>query len=322
MSVFQLVPRVVPKAGDDAPAKSLLSFLWRMSGHHQIWICILALIVAALSMAPLELQRRIINNAIDSRDIKLLALLGSAYLVLLLVQASLKFILRIYQGWLSESAIRHGREHLIRIHNARHGTLPESEGQGRAVSIIAAEIDKLGGFVGEGLSQPVVNFGMLLFIVGYMLVVQPFVSAVSLLFLFPQILIVPVVQQRLNRLIERRLSLIRGLSDRIVDPQTHENDDNADLIGTQLDQIYGNRITIFLWKFAMKGLVNLFNTLAPLTVLMVGGYFALHGETTIGVVVAFMSGFDRLANPLRELLSYYRVAAQAKVQHQMIARWM
>jgi ABC-type bacteriocin/lantibiotic exporter with double-glycine peptidase domain len=48
----------------------------------------------------------------------------------------------------------------------------------------------------------------------------------------------------------------------------------------------------------------------------------IEGETTIGVVVAFISGFDRMSTPLRELIAYYRIAAQASVQHRMIARWM
>jgi ABC-type bacteriocin/lantibiotic exporter with double-glycine peptidase domain len=48
----------------------------------------------------------------------------------------------------------------------------------------------------------------------------------------------------------------------------------------------------------------------------------IQGETTVGVIVAFISGFDRLSAPLRELVNYYRVAAQAAVQHRMIARWM
>jgi ABC-type bacteriocin/lantibiotic exporter with double-glycine peptidase domain len=64
------------------------------------------------------------------------------------------------------------------------------------------------------------------------------------------------------------------------------------------------------------------NGLAPLSVLVVGGYMVIEGQTTIGVIVAFITGFERLSDPLRELLNYYRVAAQAGVQHDMIARWM
>jgi ABC-type bacteriocin/lantibiotic exporter with double-glycine peptidase domain len=43
---------------------------------------------------------------------------------------------------------------------------------------------------------------------------------------------------------------------------------------------------------------------------MVGGYLVTSGATTIGTVVAFISGFQRLADPSRELLAYYRLAAR------------
>jgi ABC-type bacteriocin/lantibiotic exporter with double-glycine peptidase domain len=53
-----------------------------------------------------------------------------------------------------------------------------------------------------------------------------------------------------------------------------------------------------------------------------GGYLAIQGETDIGTIVAFITGFDRLSGPLRELISFYRTAAQANVQRDMIARWI
>ena len=322
MSFIVKPPRRIAKTGDDSPARSLLWYVWRMSSVHQIWVCLLAAMVASLSMVPLELQRRIINNAVEERDVMLLSILGATYLGLLFIQSGLKFCLRIYQGWLSESAVRYCREHLSRMHRRRGANSPAADGQGRAVAVIASEIDKLGGFVGEGLSQPIVNLGMLLAILGYMLVVEPLVTAFSVVFLLPQVLVVPVVQLRLNRLIEKRLVLIRGLSDLIADPTKGDGSDAQSARRTKFGQIYANRMSIFLTKYAMKSIVNLLNGLAPLAVLMIGGYLALQGETTIGVVVAFMSGLDRLANPLRELLAYYRYAAQASVQHQMIARWM
>jgi hypothetical protein len=46
------------------------------------------------------------------------------------------------------------------------------------------------------------------------------------------------------------------------------------------------------------------------------------GQTSIGVVVAFISGFDRLADPLRQLIAFYRLATQSRVRHDAIASWM
>jgi hypothetical protein len=39
-------------------------------------------------------------------------------------------------------------------------------------------------------------------------------------------------------------------------------------------------------------------------------------------VVAFISGFDRLADPLRQLITFYRLATQSRVRHDAIASWM
>lgn len=318
---FALKSREIPRTGDDTPARSLIQYVWRMSGHHQIWICLVSLFVAALSMVPLELQRRIIDDAVRDAKLDLLFILAAAYLLVLLIHGAAKFVLRMYQGWLSESAIRYNREHLARIHEYRAASTTQ-EADGRVVSVVGAEVDKLGGFVGEGLSQPAVNLGMLCAIAGYMLVVEPLIAMFSLAFLAPQIVAVPLVQRFINALIEKRVSLLRDLSDDLVAlPQEDSELANSGLTD-QLDRIYGNRMRTFLLKFVLKAFINLLNAFTPLVVLLVGGYLVIEGETTIGVVVAFISGFERLANPLRELIAYYRFAAQANVQHKMIAEWM
>lgn len=322
MRPSHIAPRRIERTGDDTPARTLLRYVWRMSGQHQVWVCLLGLVIAGLSMVPLELQRQIINNAVDNRNVRLLVVLGALYLAVLLLQGGLKFALRVYQGWLSESAVRYNRAHLARLHRRQNDDAGDDEGQGKAVSVIATEIDKLGGFVGDGLSQPVVNLGMLVTIAGYMLVVDPLVAVFSFLFLIPQAVIVPLVQGRINRLVEKRLTLMRDLSEAIVHSDEERKEAGDDRFPTKLDGIYANRMKIFVIKSGLKSVVNLLNGLAPLSVLLVGGYLALQGETTIGVVVAFMSGFDRLANPLREMLAYYRTATQTNVQHRMIADWM
>lgn len=56
--------------------------------------------------------------------------------------------------------------------------------------------------------------------------------------------------------------------------------------------------------------------------LIIGGYLVIEGQTTIGTVVAFVSGLDRVSAPLHDLLNFYRAYEQAKVQHQMIVAWV
>ena len=315
-------PAEIEQSGDPKPVASLIQFVWRMSGRHQMLISVLALLVALLSMVPLELQRRIINQAIGDQDVDMLLILGSGYLCVLLLQGGFKYCLRLYQGWIGESAIRHCRNHLYGVHDGRR-TDTESETDGQAVSIIGAEIEQVGGFVGEAFASPLVNGGMLAAIFGYMLVVEPLIAGISICFFTPQIVALPLIQRYINRLIERRISMLRELGD-LVASDTDVDDDDWSSKDHQsiLDAIYRNRIRIYILKFAGKALVNFMSALAPLSALVVGGYLAIQGATTIGVIVAFISGFQRMASPMSELVAYYRLAAQMRVKHDKIAEWI
>ena len=319
---MKLAPRTPERTGDDRPASSLWGYIWRMSGWHQVVVCGLAVIVAALGIAPIELQRRIVDDAITPQNLDLLMTLAALYLGLIVMHGVIKFVLRMYEGWLSESAIQYNRKHLSRLH-AHNQTGDGNESNGRAVSIIGSEIEKLGGFVGDGLSQPVVNSGMLIFGLGYMISVEPMIGLIGVAALIPQVALVPVIQKRINALIEARVEKMRAVSDDLSELSPEDQDDDLlRPINDGISGLFDNRMRLFLFKFAMKSLVNFLNALAPVCVLFIGGYLVIEGQTSVGIIVAFISGFDRMSSPMRELLSYYRVAAQASVQHKMIARWM
>jgi ABC-type multidrug transport system fused ATPase/permease subunit len=310
-------PLTIERTGDDAPAKSLANYIWFMSGRHQIGLCGIALLIAVLSTIPLELQRQIVNRGISDADVRVLLTLGGIYLIVILGQNALKFGLRLYQGWISESAIRNSRQHLSRVHEGRRATTGSDPG-GRAVSIIGSEIEQVGGFVGEGLSEALVQAATLVFIIGYLAFVEPLIMGVGLALLVPQVLIAVRVQHAVNPLVATRVELLRRLGDRVASTE----DLAADGDHEEIDGIYDNRMRIYLLKFAGKTALNLLNALAPLGALLIGGYLVIQGTTTIGTVVAFMSGFERLSDPARQLTVFYRSASQANVHHRKIAEWI
>ena len=309
-------PRAVRQTGDNSAASSLLTYVWRMSEWHQVCVCLIAIVVAALSLIPIELQRRIVNEVVETQDLPMLARFGIVYALVILVHQAVKFGLWMYQSWLTESATRYTRRHLLGLYGRRDGRARDESG--RTVSIVGAEVEKLGGFVGEALSGACANAAVLLGVVGYMLVIAPKIAVFALAFLIPQIVLTPIIQRKLNALIEKRVKLLRRLGDNVTDmaQQVREDQDET------LDGIYKNRMRYFLLKFAMKAALNLLNASGPMTVLLFGGYLVMQGEVQIGVIVAFISGFERISSPLRELIGFYRVAAQANVQHRMIAQWM
>lgn len=305
-------PKKIRRTGDDTPANSLAGFVWRMTGRQQIWLCLLAIGTALLGLAPVDLQRRIIDGPVSDGDIRGLVLLALLYLGVVLLHRLLRFFQLLWQSWLSESTILYVRSHLIGLYGSRD---PEDRHPGEAVSIINAEVNHLGGFAGQAPSQAVANSALLVGMLSYMLWMSPEIAGLSAALVLPQVLLMPVIQQRLNRLVNKRILMLRALGEDI-------SNDPAQAANGRLTAIYHNRMAFEFWKNLMKAILNTLNLLAPLAVLGWGGYLVIQGQTTVGVLVAFLSGFDRLAAPVRELLTFYRNAQQAAVQHDQIARWM
>ncbi|HSA82177.1 MAG TPA: hypothetical protein VLE23_15280, partial [Geminicoccaceae bacterium] len=101
-----------PKTDDPALPPGLFRYVWQEGRAQQVWLCLLAAGVFPLTMVPLELQRRIIDQAIGNEDLRLLAVLGAVYLGVVLAQGALKYLLRFSRGVASERAIRRLRRRM------------------------------------------------------------------------------------------------------------------------------------------------------------------------------------------------------------------
>lgn len=311
-------PRKFESSGDDSAAASIWRYVWRMTGWHQVTSAVIAVLVAVLNLIPIELQRRIVNEVVETQNVPLLIQFGIIYLSVLLVHQLTKFGLHMYQVWLSESTAITTRNHLFKLHG-KHDTDVDDSRSGRVVSIVGSEVEKLSGFVGEAISQAFVNTALLLGVIGYMFVVEPGIAVFALAFMIPQVVITPLMQRKLNDLVEDRVEMVRDMGDTLSEEELSFNGQQGPRI---LKKIFDNRIHFTLLKFALKGMLNILSALGPLVVLVYGGYLVMQGETQVGVIVAFISGFERINSPVRELVAFYRAKEQAKVQHDMVAKWI
>jgi ABC-type multidrug transport system fused ATPase/permease subunit len=332
--------------------RSLYRFVVTFAPGHQVVVCLLSLAVAGLAFVPLELQRRIVNTAIEAEDLDLLFRLAAFYALYMGVNATLKVSANTWRDWIGQSAVYQLRRHLIRRHHEtpRHD---KEAGNGRAVAIIDKEVDIVGLFVGAALSEPIANIGIIVSMLAYMLVVEPVIALVSLVFLVPQILLVPVFQRRLNLLLARRISMLRTLGDDVAGSERESGNawrrdaDLTDAIPGSLPAasvlpspkgsspireaadgddgllvaIFRNRMLFLFIKYLMKAALNLLSNLAVLSVLAVGGYLVIVGQTSVGVVVAFLSGFERLGEPIRDMVLFYREMEQSRIEYDLIRDW-
>lgn len=311
----------------------ILAYAMMMAGRHQFFISCVSAGIAAISVAPIALQKDIVNEAIEARDLDLLIWLCSLFLVVIVTRLTLKYVLGVYQNWIAESVIRCEREHLsnayaqdedpetkLRQSDAADTETEKAGAKGTAVSVINSEIDFVGKFVGTGISDLVADGGKLLFGIGYMIWVEPLLAVVATAFILPQLIIVPLLQRVLNRLIRERTDQLRDLSSDIADMQQGATELEEDYTGL-LDDIFTNRIKAAMVKFLTKQLVNFLNSLAPLSVLAFGGYLYIQGQTSIGIIVAFTSGFAQVSGPLRAMVNYYRLASVRNEQYDKIKSW-
>jgi ABC-type bacteriocin/lantibiotic exporter with double-glycine peptidase domain len=305
--------------GDRFP-RNLVEFIWRMSGWRQAALCVFAAVIAALNFLPVELQRRLVDDAITPGRLDLLIVLGVTYGGVIVTQIGAKYVLMVLQSWLGESAVKHARDDLIDLLSAAEPA-DKREAAGVKVTIIGTEVDKVGSFIGESISQACMNAALLCITAGYMAIVQPMIALFSLVFLLPQALLTPLLQGRINRLVQKHLGLVRRLGDQVVELDEGKSARDKAAKSTA-GSIFKNRVRLYFLKYGLKSLLNFANAMGPLSVLIVGGYMVIKGQTTIGVVLAFVSGFERLAQPIRELVTFYRDAAQTKVQIEMVADWV
>lgn len=281
-----------------------------MTGLAQIGVTCLAVIATIISLAPIELQRRMIDDALPAKDGELLLLLGGIYLASILILQILKFFIGMVTGWLAESACAYVRAHLWELRSG--------DGSKDVSSVLLTEVDALSGFAGNAPSQFVANVTMLLGALGYMFWVEPLVALAGLCLVAPQAAIAPLVQRRLNIYVSTRLRLLRRFSAALEKGAGLKNDE----MQSRLRNLFKARMAFLWWKFLMKAALNTLNAAAPLGVILVGGWMAIQGDTTVGVIVAFVGGFSRLGDPIRQLIAFYREAAEASVRHDLLATWM
>lgn len=294
----------------------LYSFVRRETGRRQVWLTAVSLLVAALAAAPLELQRHIINEATIGKNLSHLLLMCAGYAGVILVQGGTKYVMRMMRGRIAAETM-----YRLRL-NVAQGVQEEERTAGtganasrsKAMAIIAAEVQPVGGFVGDSISVPLVEGGIIAVIFAYMAVVEPVIAAAAAVVFLPQMVIVPRVQNRINERVRQRTEEVREVGKELET----DSGTSTDYAEHRLGRIFDLQLQSFRLKFGLKLVLNLLNHAATLAVLAVGSWMVLRGDTEVGTVVAFLSGIERLSDPWRELVAFYRQASNALMRSRLI----
>ena len=287
-----------------------------------------------------ELPKRIVNEAITAKtttypltvfgfefsQIDYLFTLCGLFLALVFINQSFKYIINVYRGLTGERMLRRLRFELYwRVLRFPQPTFRKMS-QGEIIQMINAEVEPLGGFIGDSFSLPAFQGGTLLVTLGFMVAQDIWLAAAAVMFYPVQFYVIPKLQRRVNNLAKQRVRLVRALSDRIGETvagvqEVHvHNTARYELaeFSRRLSEVFHTRYQIFLWKFVIKFINNAVNQLGPFFFYSIGGYFVIEGRLEIGTLVAVLAANKDLAAPWKELLNYYQRREDARIKYEQV----
>jgi ABC-type bacteriocin/lantibiotic exporter with double-glycine peptidase domain len=285
---------------------NIFRYVWEASGWHQLPLMVLTVCVSLLEVVPLELQRRIVDDAVKNRNYWFILVLCAVYAGAVLLQGGAKLVLNIYRNWVGESAVRELRRRVHALVEATSAASSSLEAEGVQASMIVAEVEPIGAFVGGSVSEPLLQAGILCSVLAYMIHVDYRMAAVAILFFIPQLIFVPMMQRAMNRRTRVRVRIIRRLSVSVIEGGGDPARDQAD--DERIDRVFRLNMGIFKLKFSMNFLMNLSTQLQIIGALAVGAWAVLNQQLEIGGVVAFVSGIGRITDPWGDLVNYFRDA--------------
>ena len=319
---------------------SIYRYIIKFSLRQQIILTLMAIASFPFLYAFYQLPKMIIDDAILAKDtvfpvevagIELdqtgfLWLLCSAFLLLVIVNQGFKYIINLYAGITGERMLRRLRFDLFA--RILRFPLPQfrKTSSGEMVTMITAEVEPLGGFVGDAFKLPVFQGGYLLVILAF-LFVQNWIMALAAVALYPlQGYLIPKLQRRVNLMGKERVRRVRELSASIGETaagiqevHTH-NTARRELavFSRRLGAIYDVRLQIYIWKFIIKFLNNSINQLGPFCFYAIGGWLVINGDLEFGALFAAIAAHKDLAAPWKDLLNFYQRQADAKIKYEQV----
>ncbi len=312
--------------GEPIPVTKRSLVSWAKQSDIKLQVLLLAVIVVTVfaRVLPLELQKKIINEAINYRRIDLLLRYCALFLGAVVVAGGLKYVIGVIQTYLGQNTLTAMRKDLY----AHLLTLPISyyrkTQSGMVVTSLINVLAPVGDFVGMALAVPLTNLLTLLAFGGYLFYLNWMMACISLAIYPLVIIVIPRLQKRTNQHNKRRVDATRDLSNCIAEAVTgiHEIHGNGayaierERFNGMADKLLRIRIIWNLYKMGTKTFNNFMVNLAPFALFLVGGWLIIKGHFDIGSLVAFLSAQEKLYDPWKELMEFYQIYQDAKVSYE------
>lgn len=310
--------------------RSLFSWLKEAGFKLQALLVVVIVITVIARVVPLEMQKRLVNEAIALNNMHLLVVYSMIFVTAVLLASGLKFAISVIQTRIAQDVLAKIRkqlyEHLLTLPlNYFRKTPP-----GTLVSSLVTEVAPAGELIGMAVAVPLVNILTFLAFTGYLFYLNWTLALVTMSVYPLTMFIIPKLQKRSNDANKDRVKATREMSGIITETVTgiHEVHANGSFAienkkyGAVVDRLLRIRIIWNIYKQAARIAGNFNNNFGPFLILLIGGYLTMNNRLDLGGLMAFLAANEKLFDPWKEMMQFYQVYQDASVRYKQTMEFL
>ena len=292
--------------------KYVFSTLTHLKEHwgKLIFILLLSVVTISLSLAPIELFKRLIDVAIPNKDLRMVFMIVGAVFVIHVVLLVINYVQDIIMTKLSLKITRKVQTNFF------SGLLwlsPRKRARYKQGQLMERMIDDTGEVVDSTFDlilSPILDIVSLLIVLVYMFVVSSRLTWVALAFIPVFVLMTLPV----NRIIRKRYTAVKkkyaemytvvqdklSRINRIIHHQKADKETKS--LDKRLKNIYSVEYDYEKFSAKLNSVISLISDIAPYVILIYAAYEIIQGRFQIGTLVAFSMLIPRFFGPIQELV--------------------
>jgi ABC-type multidrug transport system fused ATPase/permease subunit len=315
--------------GGLGPGRRLEAYVLGATLGIQVRLVFLSLATLPAAWLILEIPKHIVNHALaDARGdghpgmtflglalgrTELLFALCAGYLGVLTVNGLLKYGANRVRGRVNERIVRRLRLAVLR----RARTERSVDRRTTLAAVAVQEVEPIGYFGGSLVAVPIVQGGVLVTSVAFLLLQDVALGVAALIMLPVQLTVLPRLQGRLNAKVRQRVLATRTLGALVTAPagvgpaglaasvpERHPPESTLRRGMAHVEELERVRVAINDMKGGIKSLYNYTSNLTPFFFFVIGGYLVVQGRLSLGALVAALAAYKEIAPALRELFDY------------------
>jgi subfamily B ATP-binding cassette protein MsbA len=255
----------------------------------------------------------------DEKTKNLLTIMGGMFILFVVIRPPIEYFRQYYAQWVGSKILYDIRDQLFTHLQKLSLRYYANTRGGEIISRVINDVEQTKNFVITGLMNVWLDVVTIVIAIGIMLTMDVKLTLVSIV-LFPfyglSVKYFYGKLRHLTRVRSQALAEVQGhLHERVQGMPVIKSFATEEFEQKQFAKENSNFLTSALdhtsWNARTFAIVNTLTDIAPLVVISYAGYQVIHGQLSIGTMVAFIAYVEQLYNPLRRLINSSTTLTQA-----------